>query len=177
MLLSRAKSFMTACISCEYSRSTYTDEVGQIYRFNCLTFIKFLLSKEGISLTSNRACEMYDELDQSSNFQRVKSFSEIKPGDIIMWKKDIIPRSGDSGHVAIIHSVSLPFVRVIDCVKEAHFNDSRKLTGSAVGEGDIKIILDESKCVAKGFVWSDSRKKTKFTKIKFFRPLSVNLSN
>ncbi|PIK16277.1 hypothetical protein [Halobacteriovorax sp. JY17] len=98
----------------------------------------------------------------------VDEISKLKLGDILCWKKDHIPKSGDSGHMALV--ISFPAreedhlykVRVFDATKTPHSNDSREEDG--VGEGDLYLQTDAIGKII-GVRWSDQIQKIKRTPI------------
>lgn len=127
---------------------------------NCYTVIQNKLQEKGILLPFKRVYELFDAIENSS---RVKTkYSHLNIGDIILWRKNTIPASGDSGHIAIISKVlGEGWIRVFDYSKQPHSNENCIRPGE--GEGEMKLILDGDEI--NGFIWSKEIKKTKMTKV------------
>ncbi len=165
MLLNSAVNIVSGFNETSYSNTF--DVSGETLFCNCFTFVNYVLKQNGLLIASKRACDLFFEVQKSDKFQIILNFDEIQAGDLILWKKNVVPSSGDSGHVGIIHKYRFPYLEIFDCVKEPHFNDKRGV--SAIGFGDIKLIFNENSEYPKGFIWSKERKKTKFTEILFVR--------
>lgn len=129
-------------------------------KVNCLSVIQEELVDKGINLPFNRVFELFDAIESSKKIKQ--KFSELCIGDIVLWRKNIIPISGDSGHIAIIREIKEDgWIRVFDYSKQPHSNEDCLRPGS--GEGDMKLILDGDEI--NGFIWSKEIKKTKMTKV------------
>lgn len=163
MLLNKVHDILNTMKSHEYSNHSFVDEKNGIYRFNCASFILYLLSLVGLQLDSKRACDLYVELDNYG--MRIFELNDIEPGDIVIWKKNVIPKRGDSGHVAIVNDIQENRLQVIDCVKELHDQDTRVSPG--IGMGWIELLCKENEIA--GFRWLGNSIKTKYTDIKIIR--------
>ena len=163
MLLKVIQNIQSQIKSNQYSRTPFVDESQGIYHFDCTGFVAYVLKRCNINIQSTRASDLFDELDDL--MIPIKSFRDVSCGDVIIWKKNNIPKHGDSGHVGIVKEVCGSRLTIYDCVKSIHDNDSR--IDSGIGHGDIEILLDNDQAV--GFKWLGSSKKTKYTLIKFFR--------
>ena len=144
------------------------------YFCDCSSLFSSILQIEDISLYKEIA--RGNETLKSSDYfiyarQRnlyTDKISELTPGDILCWKKDHIPKSGDSGHMGLVISLprktdgNLYKVRVFDSTKVPHSNDSRVESG--VGEGDLYLQCDESEKII-GVRWSEEFQKIKRTPI------------
>ncbi len=152
----------------KYSNIFNIDHENKTVASNCGGLFKYLLNKDGITLPE-RACEIYDFFKQSQHL-KILDIRKVQRGDIILWKKKVIPLSGDSGHLSIIDDViqiktESALVRVYDSVKNIHQNDSRENSG--LGHGEIELLLNG--VVPCGFRWLGDNKKTKFTDILIVR--------
>lgn len=151
----------------EFSSQNIINEDAGEYRVNCSGLIKYLLKKNGRDLNGEKAFQIYDELLPHS----FNNIQKLEPGDLILWKKNVVPNKGSTGHAAVFLSLVKKeedgiIIRVFDASKIPHENDSRSEAG--IGVGEMKILTDDSE--AKGFVWSKVEKKTKFTQIIFVKP-------
>ena len=158
---------MTSMKFNKYSNECLIDEEKNIYYFNCASFVLYLLKKLGIVFESKRTCDLFEEFKNSKLLEEVFLYKDVKPGDMIIWRKDVVPKKGDSGHLAIVKEIKGNRLVVIDCVKRFHDNDSRTKPG--LGFGEIEIILEDNKAI--GFKWLGHSKKTKLTKVSFYRPI------
>ena len=144
------------------------------YLCDCSSLFSSILEIENISLYEEiaRGNETLKSSDyfiyaKERNFYTDK-ISELNLGDILCWKKDHIPKTGDSGHMALVISLPKKFegslykVRVFDSTKVPHSNDSRDESG--VGEGDLYLQSDENGKII-GVRWSDKVQKVKRTPI------------
>lgn len=124
---------------------------------NCFSAIKNILNFE---IKFERVYELYDFLLPKKVVKT--NYSSLDVGDIILWRKNIIPSKGDTGHIAIIDKIiGNGRIRILDYSKLAHSNDDCKRPG--LGYGEMNLILEDDNIV--GFVWSDEIKKTKITKV------------
>lgn len=129
-------------------------------KINCYTVIQDELLNDGITLPFTRVFELFDELEDRPFVKH--RLSELAVGDIILWRKNVVPSTGDSGHIAIIREI-LPdgWIKVFDYTKQPHSNES--CTRPGLGEGEMKLIIDGDEIL--GFIWSQEIKKTKMTKV------------
>ena len=124
---------------------------------NCFSVIK---DKLDFVLDYSRVFELFDFLDGKACVKY--RYSELAVGDIILWRKNIVPRKGDSGHIAIITELMEDgWIRVYDYSKQPHSNESCIRPGTGIGT--MKLILDGDEI--NGFIWSKENKKTKRTKV------------
>jgi hypothetical protein len=150
-----------------FSSENFIDEDKGIFRVNCSGLAKYIFKKLGTSIESHKAFEIFDELKERS----FVDINELEAGDLIIWRKNNVPKTGSTGHMAIfLEEVSRDensmTVKVLDASKKMHDNDSRSEPG--IGIGEFKIIRDGLK--PKGFIWSKIDKKTKITEIIFVKP-------
>lgn len=84
-------------------------------------------------------------------WRRPYKFSDMRPGDLLVWKYKEESDRGTSGHMNVIVSVpkrddrfsSVVYrVRVSDSARSGHTNDNRGSSGSGVGAGDILVNVD-----------------------------------
>ena len=166
MILKKALSLLETIKENKYSGKNLIDTENGIYECNCSGIILYILNQLGIRVAHKRAYEIFDYLKSSEHFVKIESFSKLKPGDLIIWKKNNIPKIGSSGHICIlVNKLEGNRVRVFDCVKLKHDNDSRLENG--IGLGDFELILKDDRPI--GFVWSSLKRKTKLTEVLMVR--------
>lgn len=113
-----------------------------------------------------KSSDFFNFAKESLNYTR--NIEEILPGSLICWRKDQVPKSGDSGHIAIIldspikDKLNFYKLRVFDSTKTPHSNDSRAHQG--VGEGDLYLQCNGRGEIL-GLKWSDDLSKVKRTEI------------
>lgn len=113
-----------------------------------------------------RACDYFDLIEHQKIGVAIYSFDQLLPGDLLIWKKEKVPRSGDSGHISIIEKIesstqTLREVSIIDSTKTPHFYDQRKC---GPGQGTIKLEVNSEEAMI-GVQWSQEKKKIKRTRI------------
>lgn len=115
-----------------------------------------------------KAFQVFDWLEQAPpGIQLYQSFAGIKPGQMIGWRKVNPPKSGDSGHLAIILKVGTQQgrtldIQVLDCSKQAHDKDNRSRPGVACGW--MQLTADDEGKI-NGYIWSSKLSKAKRTKV------------
>jgi len=151
----------------EFSSENSIDEQRGIYKVNCSGLVKYLCSKSKFKIYAHKAYEIFEELKPRS----YQDIDKLERGDLILWRKNNVPKSGSTGHMAVFltevkRDETSITVKVLDASKRPHDNDSRSMSG--VGIGEFKLIREKSKPI--GFIWSKIDKKTKFTEIIFVKP-------
>ncbi|GEM_PF-6292567 len=168
------KTIKNSLSKTEFLRGGTFQSYSGEYFCDCSSLISSILKIENKELFSSMS-KGKDNLKSNEYFDYAKSreiytryIHEIKVGDILCWKKDNVPKSGDSGHMAIVMSAptveSKNFfkVRVFDSSKTPHSSDSRTQTG--VGEGDLFLQTDDDSCII-GVRWSLELSKVKRTEV------------
>lgn len=154
-----------------FSKQPFLDENKKIIHCNCASFISFVLKSSFFF----RAHEFYDAIAKNMLGRPITNYDELRPGDILCWKKDNVPKNGDSGHMAIIYKLErdsnsvLQKVWVLDSSKLPHDQDERV---EGPGLGLMRIEIDkEAKMI--GLQWSSERKKIKRTALLAIRLTSI----
>jgi hypothetical protein len=141
---------------------------AELCRTNCSKIIQHIFKSINIDFPQGKAFEVFKELKDSKGFEVFNEIEKLSAGDVIIWRKSEVPAKGSTGHISICMEVLKDgWVRVFDATKTLHDNDSRQ--GPGVGLGDIKLIIENG--VAKGFVWSSEKKKTKYCEVLFARAI------
>lgn len=115
-----------------------------------------------------KAFEIYNWFQKIPNTVTLKhTLNDVAAGDLIMWRKLNPPKTGDTGHLAVVievgetHHQRLP-IKVMDASKQAHDNDDCERPGVACGW--MQLTADEQGAV-NGYIWSTEVKKAKRTSI------------
>ena len=167
-LVNKIENLLSSLKETKYSGTFLAEEDNGIYHTNCSAIILHLLEKVGEKIPHRRAYEIYEYFKASDHYV-FDDINQLRPGDIIVWRKNVIPNTGDSGHVCIFMNLveikeREAMIRIFDAARDPHDNDGRE---TGVGIGDLKLLHSSQK--VKGFVWSSLLKKTKFTDIIFVR--------
>lgn len=148
-----------------------------IYSGDCSGFILTLLQQYRPSLLLEltkqyghrpKAFQIYDWFKQPNTAITLKNtLADITPGDLILWRKLNPPKSGDTGHLAIVIEIGESQhrclrIKVMDASKQAHDHDDRDRPGLACGW--MSLTADDSGYV-NGYIWSAELKKSKRTSI------------
>lgn len=146
----------------------WSDSKGR-YEVNCSRYITRVLDdavpealdeiREYFNTSVPRAEDYYSYFKSISKggtrgrWRRPSEFSDLRPGDLLVWKYKEENDRGTTGHMNFIVSVpqrdtrfSSPVyrVRVSDSARSGHTNDNRGSSGSGVGAGDILVKVDSS---------------------------------
>jgi hypothetical protein len=84
----------------------------------------------------------------NGRWQAVEKLLDIKPGDVLAWRKDVIKEGESSGHTAMVASKPVVEkdgrvrIRVIDSTRGPHSNDTRTEKNLGVGSGDMYFTAD-----------------------------------
>lgn len=147
------------------------------YRGDCSGLILTLLQQhqpERLSALTQqygprpKAFEIYEWFKQPLTAVTLKNtLSEVAPGDLIIWRKLNPPKSGDTGHLAVVIEIGESDkqrlrIKVMDASKQAHDHDDRDRPGVACGW--MQLTADENNAV-NGYIWSTELKKAKRTSI------------
>lgn len=89
-----------------------------------------------------------------------KNIFDLRKNDLIVWRKQNIPSSGDTGHVCIL--MGRPVKRDENHWSVQIFEVSKEASGSTIRE---IILVTEKDGVLMGVQWHPSKKKVKRTKI------------
>ncbi|HSI33124.1 MAG TPA: hypothetical protein VK986_05990, partial [Tepidisphaeraceae bacterium] len=87
-------------------------------------------------------------------WHRVERLADAKPGDVIAWKKDPQPPTGNTGHVVVIDAAPREVaagvwaVTIIDSTTKGHENDTRKPGETGVGRGTMYFKTDDAGLIA-----------------------------
>jgi hypothetical protein len=147
-----------------YQHRTHVDKATGVFDLDCSGFVDYLLKRIApdqynqlpieTGHTRPRAevyYEFFARLAQTPKpgWQVVLHFSDLRPGDIIAWKKEAAAQeSGDTGHVMIVAQAPVRTgagsyrLTVYDSTKSPHDNDTRAPGTDGIGRGDLFFYVD-----------------------------------
>ena len=126
-----------------------------------------------------KAFQIYDWLSQPQSGIRLnQKLNAVQPGDIIIWRKLNPPKSGDTGHLALVLELGeldtnhqqqqqqqqqqQLSIKVMDVSRQAHDRDDRDRPGIACGW--MRLTADSDGFI-NGYRWSTELKKAKRTQV------------
>jgi hypothetical protein len=168
-LLVRTDEALNALTSTYYrDEGEYWSDSRGVYQVNCSRYTNHLLDDavpEALDELRDYAnSSMPSAADYHSFFKsipkggtdgrwrRPEKVSDLRPGDLVVWRYAELSERGTSGHMNIIVGVPVRDsrysnvwrVRVSDSARSGHTNDNRGSSGSGVGAGEILIKADSS---------------------------------
>ncbi|MDD0852791.1 hypothetical protein HBN50_06775 [Halobacteriovorax sp. GB3] len=138
--------------------------------FNLL--FKEIVDQQFISL---KAFQYFDQIESQESIhklliQKKSKVTQLNVGDVICWRKRLIPKCGDTGHMALVTKEAKKVdhhcyeLEIFDCSKTLHDFDTRENSINAIGIGKIKVYTnDDGEMI--GLMWSSDKKKIKRTPI------------
>lgn len=171
-LVTEAKKFLS--LKSEFSREASLSK--ELITCDCSGLFN-LLFKEivGQQINNLKAYQYFDLINSHTSihemqFQKKNKITDLKVGDVICWRKRLVPKSGDTGHMALVTKEAKQIdhhcfeLEILDCSKTVHDFDTRVKTTNAIGIGKIKIYSNDVDEMI-GLMWSSDKKKTKRTPI------------
>lgn len=152
-----------------FAREAFIDLEKDLIQCDCSGLIRLIISNilERSPRLKYKAYQFFDLIDEKKMGMPIEHHSQLEKGDLLIWRKKVIPKNSDTGHIAIIEKVELSNDRlknvwIIDSTRGRHFCDDR--LGPGIGRGMIKIEVSETGEMI-GLQWSDEHKKIKRTRI------------
>jgi len=176
-ILELTKNLLMDVRTTGFSRGEEFSSPSGRYFCDCSSYINSILKMinprlYNLLLEGDKRLKACDYFDLAINDHRSVSYHQfiyrLEVGEILVWKKSNIPKSGDTGHMAIVlsHPVEVEKGRykvlVSDCSKLLHDRDSRKDSG--VGSGELVLITNIEGLIT-GYIWSKDRPKNKITDV------------
>lgn len=176
-----------------YDHKTVIDEKRGYYRMDCSSLVCYVLSKRApialgmipkdVHHSHARAQNFYDyfktlETMPNAYWMAVRTVTELKRGDIIVWKYDPMLRKKDTGHIVIVaetpvqEEAYLYRIRVIDASRGQHAKDTRVAGKDGIGSGDMWFRVDENNFPV-GLYWSSKEKQEARHSIAMGRVLKI----
>ncbi|MEX2579565.1 MAG: hypothetical protein WD342_10960 [Verrucomicrobiales bacterium] len=150
----------------EYQHRTEIDEGAKTYLCDCSGFLGYLLKrdfprsyeslkgdeapwrKRPLAVTFHETI-VRSGVEKVPGWSRVDKMTDLRPGDVIAWRKAKVVRGTSTGHVLLVVK-NLGFdpdgrlrVRVIDSTSRIHADDTRPKATDGVGEGTMWFALGE----------------------------------
>lgn len=151
-------------------------QLNGLYHCDCSSYINSILKILDFSLYRNlcsdrsrlKAIDYFNLSSSNALISYHQKISNIRVGDILVWSKKNVPKTGDTGHMAIV--LTLPIlerkgvwrIQVSDSSKMIHDNDSR--TSSGVGKGEMFLLEKNDEII--GYIWSTKRAKNKLCELR-----------
>lgn len=145
----------------KFQRVPHFDRLDLVFSCDCAGFITLLLKELSLfpdSLPQNpRASDYFEYIETNGPIENIK---EIKRHDVLCWKKQVIPKSGDSGHILMANR------RPKKVTDELYNLEILEVTRSAQGISERIVELHTYKDGRIwGIGWDPLKKKVKKTKI------------
>lgn len=147
-----------------YQHKTHIDKTAGVFDVDCSGFVDHLLKQVAPQQydqlpiepghTRPRAETYYQffvDLAQTPKpgWKAVSSFSELRRGDLIAWKKETAAQeTGDTGHVMVVGAAPVRLANasyqltVYDSTKSPHDNDTRATGADGIGRGDLFFYVN-----------------------------------
>jgi hypothetical protein len=177
-ILATCKTILESIKSTSFKRGGEFSALDGQYHCDCSSYINSILSIIDKNLylkllgqRSRLKAIDYFELAKS-NDSLIKHHSDIQKlqaGEVLVWKKENPPKSGDTGHMLVVLKKPEKIdegrwkILVSDCTKISHDRDSREDTSKGVGRGEMILLTENSKI--NGYIWSTSIPKNKITEV------------
>lgn len=114
-------------------------------------------------------------------WEKVPKLMDVKPGDIIAWRKLILKQGLNTGHVCMIagyptlEADGRVKVRIVDSTSGRHANDSRPDGVTGVGSGDMWFAINEEGEPV-GYWFNEDSKRSRTYKIAVGRLVPIKAS-
>lgn len=153
--------------STRYAHSTHIDERAGRYDFDCSAMASFILARgaprarEAVMRRSGRgrpvARDFHDVIAAApvgrshDGWTRLANVSDLRPGDMIAWRRPPAIASSNTGHVAFVYAAPQRLdregrrwlVRIVDSTSIPHGDDSRPHEhASGFGFGNIVLFVE-----------------------------------
>lgn len=175
-----------------YQHDTQVDEATGRYKYDCSGLLDYALhrvSPDAVRAlpvsTSSRplAADIERFLHRGLTgpldyWQALRHISDLRPGDVIAWLATEDSKTGDTGHVMVVHAPPTRdrarrgewLVEVVDSTLSPHAHDSRRDGDTGLGAGTIGLA-DDGSGAAEAFYWRGGvSPEAKPTEIAFGRP-------
>jgi len=164
-LITRARKVLETMKVTTYVHTTDIKEDAGEYHCDCSGLITYLLKKElpahykavvfPVKFKHPRASDFTDwfaslpaQVEAGKLWHKVENLTDAKAGDLLAWRKDPVPPTGNTGHIVLIDGApkrvaeGIYSVEVIDSTTAGHENDTRKKGETGVGRGTIYVKVD-----------------------------------
>jgi hypothetical protein len=162
----RARHSLETMKASSYQHVSDIDEGAGEYFCDCSGFVGWVLRKEtpeayrAVKFPKTtkrpRAVDYYEaflaapaDAKEAKGWVRVERVADAHVGDILAWRKVVIPEQGTTGHVVVLDSapkavaVDVYEIVVIDSTSRPHHEDTRKGDETGLGRGTVYVKVDE----------------------------------
>lgn len=167
VIVERLQKMLSGLTETAYQAGTKIDESTGSFKADCSGLVGYVLRdlypEAYLSLRGTEApwrlrpvsVTYYETLDAAAkekgtgHWRRVEKLMEVKPGDILAWRREVLEQGKATGHVAVVASDPIAEddgrvrIRVIDSTRGLHSNDTRSEDNLGVGSGDMFFLMDE----------------------------------
>ncbi len=193
-ILYQAKQILLNLKSTRYSHKTKVNEKSGIYILDCSALACYILNRAApVSLRlvpvdpdhrHARAKNFYDAFlnaqvgNTHNGWQRILRLMDAEPGDLIVWRRNPKPPTGNTGHIVVVMEKPVKEkdggmrVVVFDSSRRRHARDTRQKGDSGVGEGIMWFRVDESGAPV-AIHWSNRKKRPKTCPIVIGRAIDI----
>jgi hypothetical protein len=156
--------------SSTYRHELRVDERRGVYEWDCSAMAAWVLARAAPRALSSvgrgrvlaidfvRAIARVPAGETAGGWTHVARVSDVRPGDVLAWRRPPWFQSPNTGHVAFVVGSPEPFeggylVRIADASHYNHQDDTRN-GGTGFGEGTILITADAASGVPTGYGWA-----------------------
>lgn len=179
ILLQKIEELLSGEVKTRFKRGGHFLELNGHYECDCSGLINsllFMCSKDLYikikgDLEALKAVDYFNiATDSSLPINWHQRIDLLCGGECLVWRKQQIPKSGDSGHIAIVLDrpkevkKGLWSVKVFDCSKIPHDEDSRQNEATGIGVGTMFLLVRDN--IIEGYIWSSELKKNKRIEIR-----------
>lgn len=184
----------------KYQSKTVVDPKNGVFRCNCSGLISHILRnhfpESYLTVRGTKApwkvrplavtfYETFMAAGENSatkpGWRKVPKMMEVKPGDIIAWRKLSLIQGLNTGHVCMI--AGFPTleedgrvrVRIVDSTSGRHFNDTRPKGVKGVGAGEMWFAINDAGEPI-GYWMNEKSKRSKTNKIAVGRLVPIKVS-
>ncbi|MGA8331524.1 MAG: hypothetical protein WB777_19830 [Mycobacterium sp.] len=176
-----------------YQHTTRVDEASGSFMYDCSGLLDYALgrvlpSAVRVMPTSTSTRPLAGDIErylrrglrgQIGGWQALARVDELRPGDVIAWLATEDSKTGDTGHVMVVHATPVRntarrqewLVQVADSTLSPHARDSRHAPETGLGTGTIGLVADKHGA-ATAFYWRGAvSERAKDTEISLGRPV------
>jgi len=184
----------------KYQSKTVVDHGQGVFKGNCSALIGYVMRENFpeayLSVRGRRApwrvrplavtfyetfVALKEDRANRPAWEAVTRMMEVKPGDIIAWRKLTITEGLNTGHICMIAGEPVMEgdgrvrVRIIDSTSGRHANDTREKGSNGVGAGEMWFAVNEAGAPV-GYWLHEKSKRSKTNKIAIGRIVPVQES-
>jgi hypothetical protein len=164
------ETLLATMTATKYQHNTEIDEDAGVWKCDCSGLIGHILRchfpeaylhidgktrPERVRPLAANFCETFIAAGKKGSkgnpWRQIAKAEDLRPGDILAWKKRKIEEGSTTGHVLMIASIpkieknGLYHARVIDSTRGLHANDTRTQESLGVGSGEMWLSADKDR--------------------------------